>query len=73
MDLNCVVNLGSYIQKRVQLTDMFIQTQKDLNQLAELNEILRLDLNQEMSELEHSLEILKEKVRLKWGSSTSTG
>ena len=59
-DLNCIVNLGSYIKKKNQLVNLFIQNQKELDVLSELYKMYNSDMESEIKELEKVVEILKE-------------
>ena len=62
-DFRSDVNLCSYLQKKNQLKKMFIENQKDLDSLVQLNKILQSSLDQEYKELETLADMLKANVK----------
>jgi gas vesicle protein len=50
-DLKSEVNLACYLQKKNQLTRLFIQNQKDLDGLEELVKLFKEDSEKEIQEL----------------------
>jgi len=62
-DLNSKVNLGSYLQKRQQLTAMIVKNQQELDQLADLTELFQCDMEAELNETRKAVDQVKQQIQ----------